>query len=74
MSEEFTPDELAYLTHVERIENILVVLDDALEVICKPPERLAVIEAVCRVIDLEPDCVELWQHVADIVRGAEVMQ
>ena len=63
MTEEFTAEEEAYLLHIERIENILVVLDDALEVVCKPPERLAVIEAVCRVIDLEPDCVELYNHI-----------
>jgi hypothetical protein len=65
MTEEFTPEEEAYFLHIERIENILVVLDDALEVICKPPERLAVIEAVCLAIDLEPDCVELYNHIKD---------
>lgn len=58
-----------YFKHLERIENILVVLDDAMEVICEPSERLAVIETVARAIDLEPDCLELWQHVKQKVQN-----
>lgn len=56
----------AYIQHVERIENILLVLDDALECCCSPAERLFVIEAVASVLNVEPDCIELWQHVATL--------
>ena len=31
MTEEYTEDELAYLKHIERIENIMVVLEDVLD-------------------------------------------
>lgn len=74
MIEEYTEDELAYLKHVERIENIMVVLDDALEVVCEPDERLAVIESVCSALGVEAESFELWQHVVCVMKEHEVVQ
>ena len=74
MTEEYTEDELAYLKHIERIENIMVVLDDALEVVCEPSERLAVVESICSVLDIEADSFELWQHLVCVMKDTEVMQ
>lgn len=51
-----------YFKHLERIENILVVLDDSLEVICEPAERLSVVDFILSVLGIEPDTSELWQH------------
>lgn len=69
MTEEWTAEEQAYFKHIEHIENIMVVLDDALEVVSDAKSRLAVIETVARAIDLEPDCLELWQHVKQKVQN-----
>lgn len=71
MMDEYTEAELALFKHIERIENIAVVLDDALEVICDPEERLMVIEAIARAVNLEADCMELWQHVKQKVDNEE---
>lgn len=69
--DEYTEAELALFKHIEHIENIAVVLDDALEVICDPEERLMVIEAIARAVNLEPDCMELGQHVKQKVDNEE---
>lgn len=74
MTEEHTEDELAYFKHVERIENIMVVLDDALEVVCEPDERLAVVESVCSALGIEAQTFELWQHLICVMKESEVMQ
>jgi len=61
----------AYFKHLERIENILVVLDDALEVICEPHERLAVVDFILSGLGVEPDTTELWKHLNKKVQDEE---
>jgi hypothetical protein len=60
--EEFTLEEQLYLKQIEKIENIMVVLDDALGLICERDERLHVVEQICTVLNLEFDACELWVH------------
>jgi len=73
--EDFTPEEMAdYVVYVEKVENVMVVLDDMLEIGTTLEDRLLVIEAVANALGVEADCMQLWQHVNGQIKEQGTLQ
>ena len=56
---------------LEKLENLLVVLDDRLEYFLNPRGRRDVVEFIFDTIGIEPDVFQLWQHLNNLTEESE---
>ena len=65
-------DEAAEIVlELEKLENLLVVLDDRLEYFLTPRGRQDVVEFIFDTIGIEPDVFQLWQHLNNLTQESE---
>lgn len=65
-------DEAAEIVlELEKLENLLVVLDDRLEYFLNPRGRRDVVEFIFDTIGIEPDVFQLWQHLNNLTEESE---
>ena len=66
MTDETDDESTNLVIEFEKLENLLVVLDDRLEFFLNPHGRRAVVEFIFDTIGIEPVVFELWQHLNNL--------